>query len=191
MGKSLWKSTNKKWEIVDESDGIRYKTDWDDGMSTVARVSVSDGWNIAYASIKVNGRIYTGDYDTNWGYFVPKTVESKAFSLLRTLYKQKKPKTVGKAQLPLQYVVIVVPVGTSKGTIVPKPTFYRTYDTAVKHAESEWSKLSTYQKGNGAFVNVGRLSKEYASAKDVPAQFGYSLLGTISAKSNSFRKGKR
>ena len=187
MGKTLWRSPNKKWEIVDETDGLRHKTDWDDGFSTVAEVSASDGWGIAYASIDVNGRIWTGDHDTNWEYFVPKTVQERAFSKLRSIYKAKKSAT-GKAQLPFQYAVIVVPVGTKKGTNVPKPTFYRTFETAKKHAESEWQKLSPYQKSNGAFVNVGRLSKSYASSKDVPASFGYSLMGSITNSYNSFVK---
>lgn len=185
MGKTLWKSANKKWEIVDETDGLRLKTDWNDSRSTVAEVSASDGWGIAYASIDVGGRLWTGDHDTNWEYFVPKTVQNKAFSLLRSIYKAKKKNAVGKNQLPLQYAVIVSVRGTSKGTTVPKPTFYRTYDTAAKHAEMEWKKLSAYQKGNGAFVNLGRLSNSYQSVKDIPATFGYSLLGTISSSSDT------
>ncbi len=177
MGKTLWKSPNGKWEI--QEDPLKSKTDWNEGRDIVARVYVSDGWNAAYASITVDGQIWTGDFMTNWEYFVPKTVESKAFSLLRAMYKERKQKEQGTNQLPLSYAVIVSVVGTSKGVTVPAPTFYRTYETALKHAESEWKKLSTYQKSNGAFVNVGRLSKGYASAKDIPARFGYSLVKTV------------
>ena len=188
MAKTLWRSPNKKWEIVDDTENLRFKTDWNDKRSTVAMVSASDGWNVAYASIDVDGRLWTGDYDTKWEYWVPKTVEAKAFSILRNLYKEKKQKALGNAQLPLQYAVIVSPVGTTRGYPVPKPTFYRTYETAVKHAEAEWKKLSPHQKSNGAFVNIGRLNKAYASAKDVPASFGYSLIGSITKDYNSFAK---
>jgi len=190
MGKTLWKSPNKKWEIVDETDSLRYKTDWNDDYSKVAEVSVSDGWTVAYASIDVNGRLYTGDYGTNID-FVPKTIQAKAFSLLRALYRTKKQNALGDAMLPLQYAVIVNPVGTTRGTPVPKPTFYRTYATAVKHAEAEWKKLSTYQKANGAFVNIGRLSKPYMYAKDVPDRFSYSHLGSITKDYDSFQKKRR
>lgn len=200
MGKTLWTSANKKWTIVDETDGIRNKPDWNDGSGYVAMVSASDGWNIAYASITVSGRIYTGDYNTNWEYFVPKTVEAKAFSLLRSLYKEKKQKEMGKSQIPLQYVVIVTGIGKTN-----KVSYYRTYDTAVKHAEMEWKKLTVQQKKNGAFVNVGRLStthvspddpnrfitKVYMSSKEVPERFNYNILGSITSTYNSFDKKRR
>ena len=186
MGKTLWRSANKKWEIVDDTDSLRFKTDWNDNFSTVARVSASDGWSVAYASIDVNGRLWTGDFNTNWEYFVPKTVEAKAFSLLRAMYKAKKQKETGKAQLPLQYVVIVTGIGRTN-----KVSYYRTYDTAVKHAEMEWKKLNAQQRSNGAFVNLGRLSDRYMSAKDVPARFSYSLLGSITKEYNSFEKKRR
>lgn len=187
MGKILWKSPNKKWEIYEDS--LKSKTNWDDGYDTVARVEVTDGWSVAYASIDVSGRIGTGDFMTNWEYFVPKTVESKSFSLLRAIYKAKKQKQQGNGQLPLQYAVIVSVVGTSKGVKGPSPTFYRTYDTAIKHAENEWKKLSPYQRSNGAFVNVGRLNKAYATAKEIPERFGYSLLRTVNG--SYFNQNKR
>lgn len=181
MGKTLWKSPNGKWSIEDQTDQLFHKTDWEDDYSTVAMVSASDGWSIAYASIDVNGRIGTGDFNTNWEYFVPKTIQTKAFSLLRSMYKAKKQKEQGTNQLPLLYAVIVSPIGTSKGVTVPAPAFYRTYETALKHAESEWKKLSSYQRSNGAFVNVGRLSKSYATAKEIPTRFGYNLVRTVNA----------
>ena len=191
MGKTLWKSKNGKWEIVDDTDNLRFKTDWNDKNSTVARVSASDGWRIAYASIKVDGRIWTGDFNTNWEYFVPKTVSEKAFSLLRAMYKAKKPVASGKGQLPIQYVVMVIPKGTTKGITVPKPMFYRTFKTAAKHAEEEWAKLSAYQKNNGAYINVGRLSEPYATVRDIPGNFGYNLLGTLDKNDpQRFRKFK-
>ena len=191
MGKTLWRSPNKKWEIVDDTENNRLATDWNDSYSIVATVRASDGWNVAYASIEVDGRIHTGDYGTKWEYFVPKTVEAKAFSLLRALYKEKKQKAMGDNKLPIQYAVIVNVAATRSGTAVPAPKFYRTYETAVKHAEAEWKALPASQKKAGAFVNVGRLSKAYASAKDVPERFGYSLLGSITSTYNSFEKRRR
>lgn len=100
-GRLVWKSPNKKWEIRIEKP--RLKTDWNDGYSGVVQVSASDGWNIAYASINVDGKIHTGDYMTKWEYFVPKFVEQKAFSILRAEYKKKKLKTVGRSNLTIQY----------------------------------------------------------------------------------------
>ena len=174
MGKTLWKSPNGKWTIEDETDQLFHKTDWEDDYSTVAMVSASDGWHIVYASIDVKGTMDLVGY-------VPKTVEAKAFSLLRSMYKAKKQKEQGTNQLPLLYAVIVSPIGTSKGVSVPAPAFYRTYETALKHAESEWKKLSAYQRSNGAFVNVGKLSKSYATAKEIPTRFGYNLVRTVNA----------
>lgn len=179
MGKTLWKSPNGKWEIQD--DPLKGNIDWDDKLSAVARVYVTDGWHATYASIRVNGEIWTGEFMTTWDYFVPKTIEAKAFSLLRAMYKERKQKEQGTKQLPLLYAVIVRPVGTTRGTPIPDPTFYRTYELALKHAESAWKKLSAYQKSNGAFVNIGKLSEGYASAKDVPERFSYSLLRTVNA----------
>lgn len=188
MAKTLWRSPNKKWEIVDDSEDLRFKTDWNDPYSTVARVSASDGWMMAYASILVNGQIHINDFNTNWDYSVPSTVQQKGYVLLRSLYKEKKQKAMGSSQLPIQYVVLVQVVGTTRGTPVPKPTFYRTFETAVKHAQMEWKKLSPYQRSNGAFVNVGRLNKLYTYEKDVPDRFGYSLLGSITKDEDPFKK---
>lgn len=168
-----WKSANGKWTV--EEDKLKREPDWDDPYDTVAMVSASDGWTVAYASIGVNGRLHTGDYMTKWEYFVPKTIEAKAFSMLRAMYKAKKPASKGKAQLPYQYAVIVA-TRTGKD---PKPTFYRTYNTAADHANKIWATMPKTMKDNGAFVNLGRLEKSKDNVKDIPERFSYSLLATV------------
>ena len=168
-----WKSANGKWTV--EEDELRHKTDWNNGSSYVAKISATDGWRIAYAVIDVDGTITTGISNTTWEYFVPKTIEAKAFSMLRAMYKAKKPVSKGKAQLPYQYAVIVA-TRTGKD---PKPTFYRTYNTAADHANKIWATMPKTMKDNGAFVNLGRLERSKDSVKDIPERFRYSLLATV------------
>ena len=189
MGKTLWTSANKKWTIKDETEAEirKRRTDWSDPYSTVAMVSASDGWRIAYASIDVAGRIHIGDYGTTWDYFVPSTVSDRASAQLRKLYKEKK-KASGGSRIPFKYAVIVVIRGGSN-VKNPAPKLYRTFETAVKHAHEEWKKITPTQKKAGSFVNIGKLSKPVESAKEMDLnRFSYSLMGSITNEYDSFEK---
>lgn len=184
--KLLWKSPNKKWEIYDDSKKA---------SPYVAQVYVTDGWYNHYAAIDEDGRITTGLYNTYWEYTepVPKTVQAKAFALLRAMYVNKYRRPQGKKTLPYAYFVKQwANLRDYKGVVPkkeydnPKIKFFKTYESARKYAESQWKSLTSKQK-EYTYLTIGRLNKPFDALKDAPATFGYSHAGEIS-KDNPLRK---
>ena len=176
--KLLWRSPNKKWEIYDDSKNT---------SPYVASVYVTDGWYNHYAAIDKNGRITTGLYDTYWEYTapVPKTIEDKAFALLRKMYIEKYRAPQGKKVMPITYFVKSSSTkyhwsGQSyrvfKGETPEK--FFRSYDSAKKYAKELWHSLSPAEKEH-IIVSIFRLSDPVDNVKDLPKQYGINHAGEI------------
>lgn len=176
--KLLWKSANGKWEIYDDSKN---------SSPYIAMVNVTDGWYNHYASIDEDGRITTGLYNTYWEYTapVPKTVEAKAFALLRKLYVEKYRKPKGKNTLPINYAVIPwANLREYNGTVPmkdyrPPIRYFKTYESAWKYAVSLWKDYTPTQK-KYMYLTIGRLLKSYETVKDIPDNFRYNHVSEIS-----------
>lgn len=183
--KLLWKSPNKKWEIYDDSRKA---------SPYVAQVYVTDGWYNHYAAIDEDGRITTGLYDTYWEYTapVPKTVQAKAFTLLREMYVERYRKPQGKKTLPYTYFVRQwANLKNYKGVVPkkdydPKIKFFKTYESACRYAESQWKSLTVTQRAY-TYLTIGRLLDPFDSIKDAPTRFGYTHISEIS-RDNPIRK---
>lgn len=179
--KTLWKSPNKKWIIDDASRA---------GSPYVAMVNVYDDWTNGYAAIDEDGRITTGLYDTYWA--IPKTIEKKAFALLRQMYVEKHRKPMGKKTLPISYFVMPwANLREYKGTVPksdyrPAMKYFKTYEGAYKYAAKLWRSYTPTQK-KYMYLTIGRFNKTYDSVKEIPKNFSYSHAGEIS-KDNPLRK---
>lgn len=183
--KLLWKSANEKWKIYDDS---KEKSPY------VAMINVTDGWYNHYAAIDNDGRLTTGLYDTYWDYTapVPKTIEKKAFALLRQMYIERHRKPMGKKTLPISYFVMPWANFRENKNNIPKSDYrpalkyFKTYESAYKYAAKLWRSYTPTQK-KYMYLTIGRFSKTYDSVKEIPKNFSYSHVGEIS-KDNPLRK---
>lgn len=183
--KLMWESPNKKWRIM-----IITK----DSSPYVAMAYVTDDFSNHYAGIDENGRITTGLYNTYWEYThpVPKTVEAKAFALLRKEYVEIHRKPTGKKTLPYSYIVIPWVNSREYKGVIPSKDFqspqkyFRTYESAYKYARTVWDSYMATQK-KYMYITIGRLSEPYDTIRDIPKNYRYSLAGEIS-KDNPPRK---
>lgn len=183
--KHLWRSPNKKWDIYEDTEKPSVY---------IAKVYVSDGWMNHYAAIDKEGHIITGLHDTYWEYTapVPKTVQAKAFALLREMYVERCRKPQGKKTLPYAYFVRQwANLKNYKGIVPkkdydPKIKFFKTYESACKYAESQWKSLTVSQRAY-MYLTIGRLLDSFDSIKDAPVRFGYTHIREIS-RENPIKK---
>lgn len=94
----IWVSPNNNWLIYEET--LPLAPDYDNDYSTVARVTVSDGYTSGTMDINVKGQV---QYDQNVLYGAPQYVRDKAESILNRKWKDmvrpsKKASNNGKAK---------------------------------------------------------------------------------------------
>lgn len=182
--KLLWKSSNGKWKIYDDTKSLRFKTDWNDPYSDVAQVYVTDDWLSYYATIDVKGDAGFGAYNT--GVPPSKVVREKAFALLRKMYLEKKATAGKKKTLPVRYFVCTWSNRRDREGRLKDPQantkYFSAYEPAKKYAKTLWANMTSAQK-EYMYVTIGKFADKYESVKDIPKSYHYTHAGEIS-KSN-------